>query len=283
MPKLPTNTKLRIARMLYSGVVLSRKLIGRSGNQVICKRNGLTWDLNLKEGIDLAIYLFGKFEKDTEKAIQEQIKPGMVVLDIGANIGAHALPMARYVGPQGRVYAIEPTDRAFQKLTNNKNLNPSLKDVLVPIQAALNEPQGALPKNFYSSWDLVTPAEKHPRHGGTLCSTSGAENITLDQLVERLGLTRIDFVKMDVDGFECKVLRGGRKTFTKYKPKIILELCPHLFAEHGDTFESMLELLKEFGYRLYSEDHQKPLPTQLSELTKLIPDEGGINALGWVN
>lgn len=281
VPQLPTNAKLQIARILYSGVAFGRSVLGKSGTQVTCKRRGLNWDLDLKEGIELAIYLLGRFEKDTEKAICKHVRPGMVVFDIGANIGAHALPMAKYVGPTGRVYAIEPTDRAFKKLLRNKDLNSELESALIPIQAALNEQGGTLPKELYSSWDL-TEVDKHPLHGGSLCSISGAENTTLDDLVERLGLSRLDFVKMDVDGFECKVLRGGKKTFSKYTPKIILELCPYVLDEHGDSFGGLLELLRGFGYQLYSEDGQKRLPTNPTELAELIPRNGGINALGWV-
>lgn len=274
-----TNTKLKIARLLYGLVKFSRKIIGNSSDLLTCKRNNLTWSLNLKEGIDLSVYLFGCFEPKTEKAIRQYVKPGMTVLDIGANVGAHALPLAKYVGPTGRVYAIEPTDHAFKKLLKNKSLNPDLENTLIPIKATLNEPNGNQPKEIYSSWNLIDKNERHPRHGGVLSAVSNANNITLDALVEQLNLSRIDFVKMDVDGFECRILRGAKNTFRRFRPTMILELSPYVLEEQGDSIEILLNLLREFGYQLYHENNQKQLPQSIPELLKLIPKSGGINAI----
>ena len=87
-------------------------------------RGGVNWRLNLTEGIDFSIYLLGAFEPITVAACARLIKPGDTVLDIGANIGALALPMARMAGPSGKVYCFEPTDYAFKKLTANLGPEP---------------------------------------------------------------------------------------------------------------------------------------------------------------
>jgi len=112
------------------------------------------WELDLSEGIDLSIYLFGRFERDTSKALKKATRPGMVIFDIGANVGAHALPMARWIGESGQVYAFEPTDWAFSRLKRNLNLNPSLSRTLIPVQCALTDNAAETPKAFHSSWSL---------------------------------------------------------------------------------------------------------------------------------
>src|SRR4030095_4914874 len=116
---LRTTTKIGPAKGLSHAISRGRRLAGL-GSQTEVVRDGLRWQLDLCEGIDLALYL-GIFETDSVSVVRRLLEPGAVVLDIGANIGAHTLPMARRVGPNGKVYAFEPTQFAFQKLQNNIN------------------------------------------------------------------------------------------------------------------------------------------------------------------
>ena len=92
-----------------------RRLVG-GGPELVTSRQGLTWQLDLREGIDLSIYLLGRFEPSTVRCYTRLVNPGDVVLDVGANIGAHTLPLARLVGEAGRVIAFELTRYAFLKL-----------------------------------------------------------------------------------------------------------------------------------------------------------------------
>jgi FkbM family methyltransferase len=276
--KLPPAMKMRLGRAVSSTLRQSRRLVGADQQSVLCRRGGLTWDLDLREIIDLYIYLTGSFERSTSQAIARNLVPGMVALDIGANVGVHALPMARNVGPQGHVYAIEPTDFAFQKLSRNLELNPLLRASLTPIKAALGEAGDAPPDQLYSSWSLAETSG-HPIHAGQLRSITNGEFLTLDALVERLSLRALDFVKMDVDGHECKVLRGGRRTIERFHPRIVLELCPYVLEEHGHSLAELLDLLGGRSYQLHSLDGASRLPTEASALERLIPKGGGINAL----
>ena len=205
MVALSTRSKIRIAYGLYGAVKLARLATGRTGDDVICQRKGLRWKLNLQEGIDLAIYLFGEFEKQTAKAIRRALKPRMTVFDIGANSGAHALPMAKLVGPQGRVYAFEPTEQAYDRLLANKALNPSLKDILIPVKTILTDATGARPEKIYSSWKIANSEDSaHPHHGGSSFSVESTPEMTLDEFVETSKISQLDFIKMDVDGYEVK-------------------------------------------------------------------------------
>jgi tRNA G37 N-methylase Trm5 len=102
---MKTVTKMRAAAGMYRVISTVRKLVG-GGDLVRVVRNGLVWELDLSEGIDLAIFLFGQFESATAKAIERLVRPGAIVLDIGANIGAHTLPLARLVGSEGKVKLI---------------------------------------------------------------------------------------------------------------------------------------------------------------------------------
>jgi FkbM family methyltransferase len=280
MIKLSTKTKLKIATALYKSVHYSRATFGGK-DLVHCKRGGVNWELDLTEGIDLAIYLFGRFERSTSLALQRAIRPGMTVLDIGANVGAHALPMASWAGETGRVYAFEPTDWAFRRLQKNRSLNPSVSQSLVPVQCALTDGASEIPKAFHSSWNLMQNENPHPVHGGRLETASQAAFISLDQFIDKNAITKIDVVKMDIDGFEMQALRGGTNTIKKYRPFVLFELCPHVLKEHGTNAEDLIEFFRSIGYSFYLENGKK-LNLSNREIVALAPGEGSINLIARV-
>ncbi len=130
-------------------------------------RAGIRWRLDLTEVIDFAIFLTGKFEHSTVRAYCGIVKPGDVVLDIGANIGSHTLHLARCVGAGGHVIAFEPTAFAFRKLLDNLELNSDLRARITPLQVMLNDTLGTAPqKEIYSSWPLRATSDLHSGHGG---------------------------------------------------------------------------------------------------------------------
>src|SRR6185436_2807994 len=105
---LNTSRKIIFARWLSRAVIFLRRLTGR-GAEIAVRRSGVLWHVDLNEGIDFSIWLLGGFEPRTLKQYEELVKPGAIVIDVGANVGAHTLPFARLVGPSGRVLAVEPT------------------------------------------------------------------------------------------------------------------------------------------------------------------------------
>jgi FkbM family methyltransferase len=241
-------------------------------------RGGLRWQLDLNEGIDFSIFLLGSFEPDAVRCYESRLRPGDTVLDIGANVGAHTLPLARAVGSGGRVLSFEPTIYAHQKLKANLALNPELQPVVTLQQTLLTDtPGGAIPETICSSWPLGHEEGLHPEHRGKPQSTQGAVSLTLDEAVAAAGVERIAFVKLDVDGFELAVLRGAAATL-KGCPPILIELCPHVCVEHGHTFGELIECLTGLGYRFESLTG-RPLPSEADALEKIIPQKGGINVL----
>src|SRR5258708_1896369 len=102
---LTTKRKIALARMLNFAVVGTRALAGRS-SRVTVRRRDVNWELDLDEGIDLAIYL-GLYQRIPRRAAR-WITPGALVLDIGANIGAHSLPLARRDPAARRGKATDP-------------------------------------------------------------------------------------------------------------------------------------------------------------------------------
>ena len=128
-----TKTKIFIASVISNPFVWFVKSIFDSKITNV-KRKGIYWELDLDEGIDFSIFIFGFFEKETSRALDRLVNKGSVVIDIGANIGAHTLPLARLVGKKGKVYAIEPTKYAYRKLIKNLSLNNDINNGLVSVR-----------------------------------------------------------------------------------------------------------------------------------------------------
>jgi FkbM family methyltransferase len=275
---LNTRQKIVLARAAQRVVRLARGTLGRSMS-FEAERGGLNWWLDLREGIDFSIYLLGAFEPETVRFYRQLIKPGDVVLDLGANIGAHTLHFARAVSPGGKVFAFEPTEFAFKKLQVNVALNPQFAPAVSAQQMLLNDRTGAeVPASIYSSWPLEHEEGLHAKHLGKLRSTSGALSATLDDAAGELGITRVDFVKLDVDGHELPVLRGATGLLKKFQPPILIELCPHVCVEAGYSFAELVEVLAGLGYRFYDFKNNE-LPNAPDQLEKLMPRNGGINVL----
>jgi FkbM family methyltransferase len=277
--RLATATKVSVAGVLYRLASLARRLTGRSPDSVVCTRGTFVWALNLRDGIQLSIYLFGAFERTTARALATLLPVAGVAVDVGANIGAHTLPMARRVGAAGRVIALEPTRWAVEGLRRNISLNPDLARVITVHSAALVAPGESLSDEYYSSWP-VSPAERrHAVHRGVPHSAEGSIALTLDELVAREALTRLDVVKIDVDGRELRVLRGAGSTLSTLRPSVVLELAPYALREHGDSLDDLVDVLSEARYRFVDERSFAPLPADASALARMIPDGGSINAV----
>jgi len=277
---LTTHQKIFMAKVANRMILVARKLVGLKMVGEF-RRSGCRWHLDLNEGIDFAIFLFGSFEPRLIKAYRRFIKPGDTVIDIGANIGAHTLIFAKAVGAQGKVCAIEATEYAYGKLTRNLGLNPELKAVSVPFHMLLDESEDADGEGaIYSSWPLTGTTDKHDIHGGCLQSVGEAKVGTLDGLVTELKLEKIDCIKLDVDGNELKVLRGAVDTLRKYKPFILMEMAPDYYASGGDgTFAELVELLSGVGYKLYTIPGNRSLPLEAEALGRVIAEGASINVL----
>src|SRR5436305_1431681 len=101
---MKTVYKIGLARIAYRAIHLARAIVGQS-DRCIVTRDGARYELDLSEGIDFAIYLGNMFERGTRNALRRLVEPSALVLDIGANIGAHTVLLAQLVGSKGRVLA----------------------------------------------------------------------------------------------------------------------------------------------------------------------------------
>jgi len=163
-------------------------------------------------------------------------KLGNIVFDIGAYVGDTALWFSKAVGPQGKVYAFEPEPSNFEKLKANLERNKVTN--VIPLQLALSEKEGEM--------QIASG-----RGSSAITETAGDTSVkvtTIDRFVEANKLPRVDFIKMDVEGYELKVLAGARETIKNFKPSLSLS------AYHrGDDLIKLPKLLLELNpdYKFY--------------------------------
>ncbi|MDC1220903.1 FkbM family methyltransferase [bacterium] len=118
---MKTKNKIQIAKIISFFLTFFYKK-----NQIHTK-NKIRWSLDLNEGIDLSIFLFGTSEKKINNLKQLfKLNEKLIIIDIGANVGSISLPLAKIFN-KSKIFAIEPTNYAFKKLTKNLNLNKDLK------------------------------------------------------------------------------------------------------------------------------------------------------------
>jgi FkbM family methyltransferase len=275
---LTTKAKITIAAALSGFVRAARAAVGAGSDDVLVKRDGIAWHLDLREGIDFAIFL-GLYERSTTRAIRRWVRPDSVVLDIGANIGAHTLELARQVGSRGKVFAFEPTFFAHSKLVQNLALNPGLGAIVKSEQLMLASCDNReVAFQIYSSWPLVRADSLHPNHLGRLQPTDGARTLSLDTYLRQSGVSRVDFMKLDVDGYECEVLEGARHCLGTFRPMILMELAPYVLRERGASLAQLVAILNRSNYCFAQLDGES-LSIDVTTLGRKIAEGASINVI----
>lgn len=203
-------------------------------------RDGLHYELDLSDFMEWFLY-FG-LEVEPRNALLDLAPKGGVVLDIGANIGETSMRLAQAAGPNGTVYSFEPSPTVGTKLRKNLSLN-SFKNVKIVPLGLGSEP---------GSFQLVTPTE-HNRGGNRISSAgTGGETIkvvTLDSFIDDEKLTRVDLIKIDVEGFEKNVLLGAKVLLQKLSPTLFIELDDANLREQNSSAKELVELLESLGYQ----------------------------------
>jgi FkbM family methyltransferase len=197
------------------------------------------------------MYLFGKHlaERREESLLRQHVRPGMTVVDMGANVGFYTEQFSRLVGPTGKVHAFEP-DPFCAELLRDRSRRLRLTNVEVE-NAALGA-QGGQTTLFCSNRDRAENCT-HPFNPGVPVEAVQVAVLTLDDYCRNRKIDRIDVVKMDVEGDEVSVLRGMKETMARTPPAwMFIEFSPAHLRGAGSSPEEFWSLLAESGYRFYS-------------------------------
>ena len=136
-----------------------------------------------------------------------------------------------------------------------------------------------VPSNIYSSWPLAREDGLHAKHLGREMRTEAARARSIDSVLAEHAGPSVQLVKLDVDGFECDVLRGAGNMLSTMRPVFVMELAPYVLVERGTSLDELLSFFIPNGYRLYDERSEKPLPSSAPELLRMIGDGEGVNVI----
>ena len=206
------------------------------------RRNGISYKVDLKESVDRGIFLLG-WEPLTIEWLSLNLHSGDVVIEVGANVGAHSLIISSVIGEDGHLYAFEPTDYAFEKLIENFNLNPGLQKNTDLIKSFVSNKQGTK-KNYKirSSWKI----NKTKSSADQMDENFYGEVINIDDFFK--DISKINFIKIDVDGFDYKVLQGGEETIKHHQPIVFVELGEADLKKNGDSLQDILDFFTALNY-----------------------------------
>jgi FkbM family methyltransferase len=223
----------------------------------------------------LQLYLLGKrlTERRELSTLQSLIVPGMVIADIGANVGFYTFEMAACVGPTGRVLAFEPDPFSFQLLTGRLSRAAAVN--VEAYQLALgNETARAL---LYCSAYNRADNRLSPSHAEPHVEACEAHIRRLDDVLRETRYVAIDGLKIDVQGNEANVLRGARQTLDAGVSWIWLEFSPEHLRGAGEDPAAFLENLGTLGMEMLqlTEDASLQPLTDVREYTRKIGSSYG--------
>jgi FkbM family methyltransferase len=188
----------------------------------------------------LPLYEYVCWNPDEYRAFRQAVRPGMVALDVGANVGAYSTLLGRWVGAAGAVFAFEPAPRMFDGLVRHIEIN-GLTGIVKPIAAAVGGSSATAPF-------LLVDSVGGSRLAGGSESTDRAISVsvtTIDEFCAREHLAP-DFIKIDVEGAELPALRGARETIRARRGHLALfvEMHPSIWPSLGFSREDLVAELR---------------------------------------
>jgi len=244
---LPERFRYRAANMLYP---FSGKL--NQGVDItigyLSDKYGLKYLVNTRDYIGWHIFFLGAYEKDTNEIMSRYIKEGMTVVEAGANHGSETVIIGKLIGEKGRLYAFEPLPILIERLSINIKINKQ-EDYVKIVPFALGELEQTI--QFHIADEKLSNQGMGSKYLFSLATkTIFVEQTTLDKWAERTNLPAIDFIKMDIQGAELDLLRGGADTIKRWKPVIYLEADEVQTSNGHTTLEDIFSCLDGYGYEV---------------------------------
>lgn len=229
---------------------------------------GLSFNYKLSPKVDLKLFPEGQiaraifykwFERNEIKMFSNLIRPGMTVIDAGANIGLYSLIAGKLVGSKGKVISFEPSKETFVRFKNNINLN-KLSNI-IPVncglgdnpneQLVLRQDIGNLDAERYL-FPSNTPPSKKLQNINEINLEELIQVDTLDNYCFNNSIQKVDLMKIDTEGFEYYILKGAKNVLKNNPDLVILMECTSLgTARASTTQDDVFDLLRSFDFKIF--------------------------------
>jgi FkbM family methyltransferase len=212
------------------------------GENLFTSFRGFYWSVKLR---------FVAYEVET-RALKFLIPRGGVSVDVGANFGQFASFLSRAAGPEGRVYCLEPLpyNREVFAAVMRGLRRSNVESFPYAVGSELATAHMSVP-GLNTAEAQLTDSERCP----------AVEMVTLDHWAERIGLSRVDFLKVDVEGYEFFVLQGARRVLANYCPVILCEIT-EASTRYGHAPHEVFELMRGLGYGSHVWIERKLVPSR---------------------
>lgn len=206
--------------------------------------NGINFSLDISDLMGWFVY-WG-FAEAARTNLYALVNRNDTVLDVGANLGEVALNLAKIVGESGQVFAFEPFPATLAKLKKNCSLN-FFQNIEI-IENGLGDERSVFSMieadQHNTGMNRISADEKSGK------AATQIEVIKLDDFTVEKGLRKIDFIKIDVEGFEMKVLRGSERTLREFKPKLFIEIDDNNLKSQKSSAHELILFLENFSYSI---------------------------------
>ncbi len=192
--------------------------------------------------IGRSLALYGEFSEAEVQLLTSLLRPGSVVVEAGANIGAHTVPLSRAAGAEGSVIAFEPQRLVFDLLCANLAMNGS--ENVHAHQRAVGATSGSV------TVPQLDPSAETNFGGVSLGHWETGEPVPMVS-IDDLRLPRLDLIKADVEGMETDVIAGAKDTIARHRPILYLE------NDRPEKRDKLCEIVRSLGYRIWW--HTPPL------------------------
>jgi FkbM family methyltransferase len=198
-------------------------------------RNGVRYRLTVSDYMQWSIY--ANQQDNSWRYAARGRQSGAVILDIGANAGQFCLKVAHQLS-----HAFEPNHTVYSTLSHNLSLNSHIKEHLQLHNLAVGD----------SNSQMFFTFNRSNTGGGVIsmeASNYRVSMVKLDDWFSNNKLQRLDFIKIDVEGYEPQVLLGGEKVIQQFKPDLFLEITDEWFKKEGFSADWVFNLLQTWGYQ----------------------------------
>ncbi len=242
--RLPWRIKSLIKKLLPNEIAIS------------LKDYNLCVDLT-DEGVCEPIYYTGKYEVKVTDYFRKTIKPGMTVMDIGANIGYYTLLFSNLVGPNGKVFAFEADPINFSFLKKSVEMN-KINNIEI-VQKAVSDRAGNISLFVGNNYTGASGG-----HSIVVDNTSGSgesinvEAISIDSYFENKSNKKIDFIKIDIEGAEPLAIKGMTEMINlNHRLGMLTEILPYALEHSSNGYSNYLKMLSDlnFSFNIFTEKY----------------------------
>jgi FkbM family methyltransferase len=238
----------------FWGKLLPQPYLYKPGAKRRVVRNGAVFEVDISEAVDWNIYwgLVGGHAWDN---FLSHLQLGDTVIDVGANAGEMTLRMAQTVGAQGVVYSIEPQTDNFERLSRNIALNnyPNIQIFQIAFGAARGYVSLA-PRDWRNLGTQSVVAQS-----GIAQDATAIPMTTLDDFVETHQIQAVNGLKIDVEGYECEVLKGALQTIRRFHPVLLLEVIDEYLRAQNCSASQVRQMLTREEYTLLNAETCQPI------------------------